>query len=317
MFKWTRLEINELADEANFNKNVTEKVLRLLVVLKQLDEYELGQCLALKGGTAINLFLLDLPRLSVDIDLDFTLPIEREPMLEKRKNIDRTIRRCMANDGYVLSDRSKFTHSLDSYVYDYTTLSGSKDVLKIEINYSNRVHVLKPQRHESTKRLGYAISAMRLANEELIGSKISALLSRTTPRDVYDVYALHLRGNHFDSALIRKIALLYTCLSSEIPVNFKQTVEQADLIIRNMTFQRIKATLFPVLHKGVHFDADAMKNNVSSELKTLLNIDDNDTGFINAFNQREFRPDLLFKGFEIEDIKNHPMARWKMKECNR
>lgn len=118
-----------------------EKVLRLYSVLRYFKECEPEECLALKGGTAINLFLLDLPRLSVDIDLDFDIPLERKEMLEKRKRIDALIKSYMADEGYYLSDKSKFVHTLDSYVYSYATLSGSKDVLKIEINYSNRVHV--------------------------------------------------------------------------------------------------------------------------------------------------------------------------------
>ena len=83
--------------------------------------------LALKGGTAINLFLLDLSRLSVDIDLDFALPLTRDEMIKKRELIDREIRDYMADEGYFLSDKSKFVHTLDySYVYSYSTLSGGK-----------------------------------------------------------------------------------------------------------------------------------------------------------------------------------------------
>lgn len=87
MFKLTRIEVNKLADDANFNRNTTEKVLRLYSILSFFDESVLGRFLALKGGTAINLFLLDLPRLSIDIDFDFVLPLGREEMLEKRISI--------------------------------------------------------------------------------------------------------------------------------------------------------------------------------------------------------------------------------------
>ena len=42
----------------------------------------------LKGGTALNLFVLRHPRLSVDIDLNYIGALEREEMLEKRPRID-------------------------------------------------------------------------------------------------------------------------------------------------------------------------------------------------------------------------------------
>lgn len=71
MFKYSSKEINNIAIKTNFNKNTCEKVLRLFSILDFINNSEFNGALALKGGTAINLFLLDLPRLSVDIDLDF------------------------------------------------------------------------------------------------------------------------------------------------------------------------------------------------------------------------------------------------------
>ncbi len=131
----------------------------------------------------------------------------------------------MENEGYHLSDKSKFAHTLDSYVYSYQTTSGSNDVLKIEINYSNRVHILKPEVKTSTDILGETASINVLASDELIGSKINALLVRTTPRDVYDVYNLFKSGNIKDEKLIKKIAIFYVCLGSEIPINFDEIIK--------------------------------------------------------------------------------------------
>lgn len=68
MFKYTSNEISRIASNTNFNKNTTEKVLRLSSILNNISDSEISDMLVLKGGTAINLFLLNLPRLSVDID---------------------------------------------------------------------------------------------------------------------------------------------------------------------------------------------------------------------------------------------------------
>ena len=68
MFKYTSNEISRIANNTNFNKNTTEKVLRLFSILNNISDSEISDMLVLKAGTAINLFLLDLPRLSVDID---------------------------------------------------------------------------------------------------------------------------------------------------------------------------------------------------------------------------------------------------------
>ena len=60
----------------------------------------LSSCLALKGGTAINLTIFNLPRLSVDIDLDFSENINRDEMLEKRP---------------IITERSSITRKLKAY----------------------------------------------------------------------------------------------------------------------------------------------------------------------------------------------------------
>jgi len=97
--------------------------------------------LALKGGTAINLTILDLPRLSVDIDLDYTKNNSRDEMMSDRADITEIIRRYMAAEGYERSDRSKTFHSLDSFFFVYVNSAGVRDNIKIELNYSLRCHM--------------------------------------------------------------------------------------------------------------------------------------------------------------------------------
>ena len=313
MFDLKKIDINRIADKANFSRNTTEKVLRLYSILKFIDQSEISNMLVLKGGTAINLFLLDLPRLSVDIDLDFALPLNRDEMLKKREYIDMIIRDYMADEGYFLSDKSKFVHTLDSYVYSYSTLSGGKDIFKIEINYSDRVHVLKPTKTVSTNKLERNVMVSRLADEELIGSKINALLVRTTPRDVYDIFTLFKNGNIKNEELIKKIAIFYVCLGSQIPVDINVLLIEAIKKIDNLNFQKVKETLIPVLHKGIVFNVEEMTAYVSEKIKTFFKLNQTEKKFIDEYNQKNFKPEILFEGFETEDVRNHPMGIWKTK----
>ena len=310
MFRYTAKEVNKIADSSNFNRNMTEKVLRLYSILDYFNN-EFGDVLVLKGGTAINLFVLDLPRLSVDIDLDFNLKIDKEEMLNHRKRIDSIIKGYMEDEGYYLSDKSKFTHSLDSYVFSYTTTSNSKDVLKIEINYSNRVHILKPVNKISTDTFIERVYMNCLADCELIGSKINALLTRTTPRDIYGVYNVFKLEKIKDEKLVRKIAIFYVCLGSDIPINFESILNASINKISKLNFQKIKETLIPVLHKGIKFNVDEMCDYVSSIIKKLFVLDDNDIKFISIINNNVFEPNILFTGYEIEDLTKHPIGIWK------
>ena len=310
MFRYTAKEVNKIADSSNFNRNMTEKILRLYSILDYFNN-EFGDVLVLKGGTAINLFVLDLPRLSVDIDLDFNLKIDKEEMLNHRKRIDSIIKGYMEDEGYYLSDKSKFTHSLDSYIFSYTTTSNSKDVLKIEINYSNRVHILKPVKKISTDTFIERVYMNCLADCELIGSKINALLTRTTPRDVYDVYNIFKFEKIEDEKLVKKVTIFYVCLGSDIPINFESILNASINKISKLNFQKIKETLIPVLHKGIKFNVDEMCDYVSSIIKKLFVLNDNDIKFISDINNNVFEPNILFTGYEIEDVTKHPIGIWK------
>lgn len=314
MFKYTNSEITAIAEENGFIKNTTEKVLRLCDILEFIGERELNHMLALKGGTAINLCLLNLPRLSVDIDLDFTLSCSREEMLEKRKGIKDLIERFMQDEGYGLSDRSRYAHTLDSYVFSYNTLSGSRDVLKIEINYSDRYHVLDPVETEINLVLKRDLRVRRLADAELIGSKINALLVRTTPRDVYDVYKLYTDKKISEEELVKKIAIFYVTLGVEKPVNFENIYDKAMGKIDGLSYNQLRETLIPVLHKGEKTDIPKMSQCVMQELKQLFKLTETEKEFITAFNDGAYRPQLLFDGLNVNDLSAHPMALWKVRK---
>lgn len=72
-------------------KEAYKKQVKLL--LSVLPEIARETCFALHGGTAINLFIREMPRMSVDIDLTYVPCEERETSLEK---ISIALERCKA-----------------------------------------------------------------------------------------------------------------------------------------------------------------------------------------------------------------------------
>jgi predicted nucleotidyltransferase component of viral defense system len=80
--------LSNKARELGFIRDTYEKMTRLIEILRFLNEHEeLCSYLALKGGTAINLTIFNLPRLSVDIDLDFTKNLPKEQLMDARLQI--------------------------------------------------------------------------------------------------------------------------------------------------------------------------------------------------------------------------------------
>ena len=82
--KFTPAQIRELAGNTGFPADNLEKVLRLQELLTEFHKHPflIGK-LVLKGGTALNLFYLNLARLSVDIDLNYIGSIAREATLNE------------------------------------------------------------------------------------------------------------------------------------------------------------------------------------------------------------------------------------------
>ncbi len=115
---YNKTEIGRVAQEYGFVRDTFEKVLRLKEILKFFNEEEfLKEHLLLKGGTAINLMIFNLPRLSVDIDMDYVPNDTKEDMLQSREKITLLIKDYMEQEGYRLLDGSRFMHSLDAFYY--------------------------------------------------------------------------------------------------------------------------------------------------------------------------------------------------------
>lgn len=138
--EYSRKDIEELAKKSCFLKDNLEKVLRLSDLLDLIFSSPIGENLALKGGTAINFAYFNLPRLSIDIDLDY-IQLSREKMMKDRGIIKKSLREMVEIEGYSISDKSKEHFALDSYVLNFINNAGNRDNIKVEINYLNRVHL--------------------------------------------------------------------------------------------------------------------------------------------------------------------------------
>lgn len=313
MNTYNKNDIALLANKTYFLRDNLEKVLRLVDVLQYIAQNDkLSDCLVLKGGTAINLTVFEMPRLSVDIDLDFHRDCTLDGMLQHRAVINAEILAYMSSQGYSLSPSTKNPHSLDSWVFFYHNSAGNRDNIKIEINYSMRQHIFIPQKREIRVSFLSNINIMTLHPMELFGSKIKALIERHTCRDLYDVYKL-LHSDLIltvDISLLRKIVVFYLAVGGN-----KKLSKEYDLSsIKQIKFSQIRATLLPMLRKGESFDFETAKVEVIEFLERLLSFTDTETAFIDYFVAKQYRPELLFNDdVIIANIQNHPMAHWKVR----
>ena len=93
--------LQRLAAKTGYRPDTLEKVLRLLELLDEIaQDPVLSRRLALKGGTALNVFYLDLDRLSVDIDLNYVGALDLAARERERPEVDAAIDRLFASHGY-------------------------------------------------------------------------------------------------------------------------------------------------------------------------------------------------------------------------
>jgi predicted nucleotidyltransferase component of viral defense system len=163
---------------------------------------------ALKGGSALNLFVRDLPRLSVDIDLTY-LPIEgRDSSLANISEILTTISRDLTSAMPQVTIRP--LRATDGRLRKLVVRSGSVTV-KVEPNETIRGSVfpcelrdLAPQVEEE---FGLFMTVQTLSLADLYGGKICAALDRQHPRDLFDVQIL--LANEGLTPAIRQAFLVY------------------------------------------------------------------------------------------------------------
>ncbi len=236
------------AGELGFTRDSYEKMSRLTEILRFLNtQSDLKKLLALKGGTAINLAIFNLPRLSVDIDLDFSKNLSKEEMTEQRERIHEVLSRYMNAEGYLLRDKTKRTYALDSYVYSYTNAAANPDNIKIEINYMLRCHALPII--DITSKSADAFSAFpirTLAPIEVFAGKIVALSSRAAARDLYDLNNMvyYQLFDEIELVNLRKCAVFYLAITGDMQVQGFNTQRVSEI-----TEKKIRTDLLPMIRK--------------------------------------------------------------------
>lgn len=309
--KYNKASLGFAAKEKGFQRDTFEKVLRLKEILYFMNSDEfLKQHLVLKGGTAINMTIFALPRLSVDIDMDYMPNDSRDDMQKTREKITEKIELYMAREGYLLSPSSRFSFSLDAFYFQYINAGGNKDIIKIELNYSLRAHLFEPvQRIILTDIFDDAFTVQTLEPMEIFAAKANALISRAAARDLYDFSNMIDKQlfSDADTNLFRKSIIFYNTISQEY---INKTFDTSAL--DRLNFSRIKKELFPVLKKKDNFDLEGRKHKIKRYINALMHTTEDEMKYMSAFENREYRPELLFVQPDIlERIEKHPMAIWK------
>jgi len=315
--KMSKNDLLAEANQAGFRPEILEKVLLLLELLEQFVSLPLlRNRIVLKGGTALNLFCFDhLPRLSVDIDLNYIGSPSREIMLQERPLIDEAIVAICRQNRFEIYRHPK-EHAGGKMVLRYQSALGHIGNLEIDMNYMYRIPLWKIAHKNSHQWPFPAKNIPVLDIHELAAGKLHALFSRNASRDLFDTHRL-LSKCTFNKNQLRTAFVIYMAMSRKD----WQTVH-----ISNIEFDidDLKNRLVPVLRKSetpptskivLKKWAEQLIDECRDLLKIILPFTEAEQAFLTKLqDQGEIDPSLICSDDKLsERIRSHPALHWKIK----
>ncbi len=268
-------------------------MLRLLPLIQTEDIF------ALKGGTAINFFVRDLPRLSVDIDLAF-LPLFNRP--EALESIHLALERISKKvKEKILKSRtvSKRLQDIEQNVGIVVGIDGI--TVKIEPNIVVRGSIYPPETRRLVKRAEHlfemSVAIRTLSKAELYAGKICAALDRQHPRDLFDIY-LFLKHDEVNEAT-RKAFIVYL-ISHPRPI--VELLSPTRLDIRKTFENEFKGMSAIDITYG---DIETAREQLIALISDTLTEPDRE--FLISFKEKTPKWDLL----DLGGVENLPAVKWK------
>jgi len=309
----TEAELTREAAVTGFRTEVLEKAIRLLELLDTLRSHPfLKPRIALKGGTALNLFVFDVPRLSVDIDLNYVGTADRETMLADRPKVEQAIQAVCGRLGIQVK-RVPSDHAGGKWRLSYTTAAGRSGTLELDMNFMLRTPLWPHAAADSGHVGAFAATGIPVLDaHELAAGKLAALFGRGASRDLFDVRELLRRGG-LDRTKLRLGFVVYGGMNRRDwrEVSFDDVQADPDEVDR---------LLVPMLRGDLAPDRDHIQTwteQLVTDCKDLLSmvlpLEPHEREFLDRLNDRgDIAAELLTDDARLQGvIRAHPALLWK------
>ena len=258
---------------------------------------------ALKGGTAINLFIRSLPRLSVDIDLTYIPINDRETALSEISEGLGRIKADLEKSIPGISVTAVSREGEDAKI----NCQLQKAQIKIEVNTTTRGTISDPDLLKVDKKVqesfGRFAAIKVVSMAEMFGGKICAALDRQHPRDLFDVKLL-LENEGLTEEI--KYGFLVALISHMRPIN--------ELLNPTFIDQR---NAFETQYSGMsdipfsYEEFEKTREELISQIISKLTLEDN--RFLVSFKEA----DPIWEFFNVEKARELPAVRWKLQNIER
>lgn len=309
----SRETLQRIAIATGHQPATLEKVLRLLDLMQEINEEPLlSGRLALKGGTALNVFYLPLDRLSVDIDLNYVGALDRSRMLEERPEVEAALNRILSAGAYAVR-RQPDEHAGGKWIAQHQSALGGGGTLEIDLNFMMREPLFGTSRLDSRTLGGVqARGVLALDIHELAAGKLVALLDRRAARDLFDTRRL-LAMADLDW---RKVKTAMIAIGATSRSDFRQaSIERIGADPRELK-QKL-AICLPAQAFAEAGSAEAwIEETVAicrKGVAPLIDFSAQERDFLDGVNERgDIRADLLDGDAELRArIARMPMLAWK------
>ncbi len=307
--------VRRVAAETGFREEAVERVLYLTAILGRLRTHpDLRNAWVLKGGTAINLFHLDVPRLSVDIDINYVGQADLKAMQAARPGFERALEACCEREGCQVR-RVPEEHAGGKYRLRYVGGVGGPGSLEVDVNYVQRIPLLGMERRRPRLSFGgEAPEVPVLTLEELAAGKCAALLTRAAPRDAFDAWQLLEIAPDLLARSGLRLAFAVQAGSSreDLRVSRPDTSPVSAKAVREELLPLLRAEARPL-----DGDPDRLAGQLTQVRRTvastLLAWRKNEREFLDRIIEKgELAPDLLTNDPALrERVAAQPMLRWK------
>jgi predicted nucleotidyltransferase component of viral defense system len=284
-----------------------ERAYRLAEILRNIGEDPwLGDRLVLKGGTCINLFHDNLPRLSVDMDLNYVGSLDRTSMLEERPQVERTLEEAVHARGYEVDEETR-SYAGRKVRLLYTNVHGHRDSIRADLNYLMRLPLYGVERHDLPVVFELDPAHVpALALEDVYGGKLKALASRADPRDLFDAARLFDGRLSPEPRKLRAAFLFYGHMDDA-------TLRLIDLDrVEALTDEDMRRYLYPMLRADEQPTAEELRAAVLPHLRSMLERTEDEIRYGTELERGRHVPELLFRGLPVpRDMALHPAALWR------
>jgi len=301
------------AEATGFRPDVLEKVAHLLGLLDAMRSHPfLKGKLVLKGGTALNLFVFDVPRLSVDIDLNYVGAEDREAMLAERPKIEQAVQAVFSREGFNVR-RMPEEHAGGKWSLRYENAPGRTSNLEVDINFMFRVPLWPVTTSDSHPVGAWRVTGIPvLDRHELAAGKLAALLSRRQARDLFDGHRI-LRMDDLDSHRLRIGFVVYGAMNRKDwrTVSADDVDFEAAELARQLT-PTLRVNAAEVKTESAEYGARLMVE-CREGLSAVLPFTDSERAFLDLLLDRGMiDPTILTADASLQRrIQGQPLLEWK------